>query len=171
MKISPVSGFQIRIWTHLWEKILRLKDSLSVFPKSMVSMYKRTHGARLWAGVFPSQTSESGSAEQNIHVISGPGELVYRPKNHTRSFNYRLSAASECSDQFKWRVGWNGRRPRVHGASTQSCWDRFMQRLPTFLSESCCLSHHSMQMGNLRDEAKFTLMSSDKISECFVLLW
>ena len=38
MKIRPIFQTQIMICIHLWQKILRLKDSLSVFPKSSAPM-------------------------------------------------------------------------------------------------------------------------------------
>lgn len=46
--------------------------------------------------MFSRQTSESGSSERIFHVVSGPGELLYRAKKQPRSFNYRLSVASQC---------------------------------------------------------------------------
>ena len=44
--------------------------------------------------VFSRQKSEKWIL--NFHVISGPRELVYRAKNQSCSFNYRLSVASQC---------------------------------------------------------------------------
>ena len=94
----------------------------------------------LWAGMFSRQTSESGSSELNFHVVWGPGELVYRAENQPRSFNYRLSVASECvatSLNGKWDEAGNEGRERAHRAAViVSCID-----LKTFLSGSCCLSH------------------------------
>lgn len=95
MIIRPTFQTQITICIHFLEKILRLKDSLSVFPKSGSSMYKCRYARMHW-GLFSGQTFESGSSELNFHVVSGPGELVYRAQNQSRSFNYPLSVESEC---------------------------------------------------------------------------
>lgn len=152
MTIRPASQTQITICIHLWEKILRLKDASNVFPNSTTSMYKCTHAYThaqrgLWAGVFSGQTSESGSSELNFHVVLGPGELVYRAKNEPRSFNYRLSVASVCSYQFKWKVGWSGRWHRGQRASTWSCCNRFMHRFETpLVAVFFFISWPSMQM-------------------------
>lgn len=79
--------------------------------------------------MFSRQTSESGSSELNFHVVSGPGELVYRAKNQPRSFNYRLSVASECvatSLNGKWDeagAGIEGRERACRAAVIVSCID------------------------------------------------
>ena len=76
--------------------------------------HTHTHSQR---AVFCGQTSESGSSELNFHVVSGPGELVYRAKNQSRSFNYRLSVASECvatSLNGKWDEAGAGIEAREH---------------------------------------------------------
>ncbi|KAK5856916.1 hypothetical protein PBY51_010196 [Eleginops maclovinus] len=69
--------------------------------------------------MFSRQTSESGSSELNFHVVSGPGELLYKAENQLRSFNYRLSVASESSSQFKWKVGGRGRWHRGQRAQDE----------------------------------------------------
>lgn len=84
-------------------------------------------------GMFSRQTSESGSSELNFHVVSDPGELLYRAKNQPRSFNYRLSVASQCvatSLNGKWDEVCESRH-RGQRARRAQCCNSFMCRLQT----------------------------------------
>lgn len=143
-----------------------------------ISARVRTHTHTMRA-VLSGQTSESGSSELNFHVVSGPGELVYRAKNQPRSFNYRLSVASECvatSLNGKWDEA-GGRWHPGQRASTLSCCNSFLHRFETFPSASCCLSHSPpckweicSDLANKANHTRSTPMSSnDNIVHCFVM--
>lgn len=96
--------------------------------------------------MFSRQTSESGSSELNFHVVSGPGELVYRAKNQPRSFNYCLSVASECvatSLNGKWDeagAGIKGAEQAQRAAVTVSCRDF---KLSSLLAVVYLTAHHA----------------------------
>lgn len=114
-----------------------------------------THRVR----VFSRQTSESGPSELNFHVVSGPGELVYRAKNQSRSFNYHLSVASECV-----ATSLNGKQDEASACiegrerTQQAAVTLFMQRFESFLSGCCCLSRSPLCKceicSDLRNKAK-----------------